>query len=130
MDAGCSKVILTVPPKDEIDYMVVLGVNHDGLQKEHQIISNARCTTNCLAPVIMVLNKSIGIVSGYMSTIHSFTGDQSTLDTLHKDLRRARTATDSLIPTSTGAAKAIGLALPNMKGNLDGTAIRVPTSNV
>ena len=127
--AGAKKVIISAPAP-EVDATIVQGVNDNILKKQHKIISNGSCTTNCLAPVAMILDKSIGIKSGYMTTIHSFTGDQSTLDTLHKDLRRARTASESLIPTSTGAAKALGLVLPKMKGKLDGTAIRVPTSNV
>tara|TARA_B100000029_G_C17560038_1_gene953016 strand:+ start:244 stop:1254 length:1011 start_codon:yes stop_codon:yes gene_type:complete len=127
--AGAKKVLISAPAT-EVDATIVQGVNDNTLKKQHHIISNGSCTTNCLAPIAMILDKSIGIKSGYMTTIHSFTGDQSTLDTLHKDLRRARTASESLIPTSTGAAKALGLVLPKMKGKLDGTAIRVPTSNV
>ena len=127
--AGAKKVIISAPAS-EADATIVQGVNNQILKKNHKIISNGSCTTNCLAPVAMVLDNHIGIKKGYMTTIHSYTGDQSTLDTLHKDLRRARTATESLIPTSTGAAKALGLVLPKMKGKLDGTAIRVPTSNV
>ena len=109
---------------------MVLGVNHDELKPAHQVISNASCTTNCLAPVAYVLHQGIGIERGYMTTIHSYTGDQSLQDTLHSDLRRARAAALSLIPTSTGAARAVGLVLPALKGKLDGTAIRVPTPNV
>jgi len=127
--AGAKKVIISAPAS-EADATIVQGVNNQILKKNHKIISNGSCTTNCLAPVAMVLDNHIGIKKGYMTTIHSYTGDQSTLDTLHKDLRRARTAAESLIPTSTGAAKALGLVLPKMKGKLDGTAIRVPTSNV
>ena len=127
--AGAKKVLVSAPTSNS-DITIVQGVNNNKLMKKHSIISNGSCTTNCLAPIVMILNREFGIISGYMSTIHSFTGDQSTLDTLHTDLRRARTATDSLIPTSTGAAKAIDLVLPEMKGKLDGTAIRVPTSNV
>ncbi|MGC2524670.1 MAG: type I glyceraldehyde-3-phosphate dehydrogenase, partial [Stellaceae bacterium] len=115
---------------DGADMTVVMGVNHDELKPAHQIISNASCTTNCLAPVAYVLHQGIGIERGYMTTIHSYTGDQSLQDTLHSDLRRARAASLSLIPTSTGAAKAVGLVLPALKGKLDGTAIRVPTANV
>jgi len=127
--SGAKKVIISAPAKN-VDATIVQGVNNKSLNKNHKIISNGSCTTNCLAPIAMVLNKSIGILSGYMTTIHSFTGDQRTIDTLHKDLRRARTASESLIPTSTGAAKALGLVLPELEGKLDGTAIRVPTSNV
>ena len=107
-----------------------MGVNHEELKPSHQVISNASCTTNCLAPVAFVLHEGIGIERGYMTTIHSYTGDQSTVDTLHKDLRRARAAALSMIPTSTGAAKAVGMVLPSLKGKLDGTSIRVPTANV
>src|SRR5207247_2619006 len=106
------------------------GVNHDKLTKEHLIVSNGSCTTNCLAPVAKVLNDTVGIETGFMTTIHAYTGDQPTLDTLHKDLYRGRAAAMSMIPTSTGAAKAIGLVLPELKGKLDGVAIRVPTPNV
>jgi glyceraldehyde 3-phosphate dehydrogenase len=105
-------------------------VNHDQLKPEHKVVSNASCTTNCLAPVAFVLHNAFGIERGYMTTIHAYTGDQATVDTLHKDLRRARAAALSMIPTSTGAAKAVGLVLPELKGKLDGTAIRVPTANV
>ena len=127
--AGAKKVIISAPGTD-VDFTVVQGVNSSELTKEHIIISNGSCTTNCLAPVAMVLEKNFGIEYGYMTTIHSFTGDQKLLDTLHKDLRRARASGDSMIPTSTGAAKAMSLVLPSLKGKLDGTAIRVPTSNV
>ena len=112
------------------DLTVVYGVNHDRLTGEHLVVSNGSCTTNCLAPVAKVLNDTIGIEHGFMTTIHSYTGDQPTLDTMHKDLYRARAAPLSSIPTSTGAAKAIGLVLPELKGKLDGSAIRVPTPNV
>ena len=127
--AGAKKVIISAPSTG-VDATIVQGVNEHILNKKHQIISNGSCTTNCLAPVAMILDQKIGISSGFMTTIHSFTGDQRTVDQNHKDLRRARTAADSLIPTSTGAAKAIGLVLPKLSGKLDGTAIRVPTSNV
>ena len=127
--AGAKKVLISAPAKG-VDATIVQGVNNHILNKKHKIISNGSCTTNCLAPVAMILHSSFGIVSGYMSTIHSFTGDQRTLDTLHSDLRRSRTASESLIPTSTGAAKAIGIVLPELAGKLDGTAIRVPTPNV
>jgi len=129
LTAGAKKVLISAPAKDE-DITVVYGVNHDKLTAAHQIVSNASCTTNCLAPVAFVLDKAVGIDKGYMTTIHSYTGDQPTLDTLHKDLRRARAAAMSMIPTSTGAAKAVGLVLPQLKGRLDGSAIRVPTPNV
>ena len=127
--AGAKKVIISAPAKD-VDFTIVQGVNSKDLKKEHNVISNGSCTTNCLAPVAMVLEKSFGIDYGYMTTIHSYTGDQKLLDTLHKDLRRARASGDSMIPTSTGAAKAMSLVLPSLKGKLDGTAIRVPTPNV
>jgi glyceraldehyde 3-phosphate dehydrogenase len=129
LEAGARKVIISAPA-DGADMTVVMGVNQDELKPAHQIISNASCTTNCLAPVAYVLHQGIGIERGYMTTIHSYTGDQSLQDTLHSDLRRARAASLSLIPTSTGAAKAVGLVLPALKGKLDGTAIRVPTANV
>jgi len=124
---GAKKVILTVPSKDEIDNMIVLGVNDDDLKAEDQCVSNASCTTNCLAPVAKVLNDSFGISSGYMTTIHSYTNDQAVLDAPHSDLRRARSAAVSQIPTTTGAAKAVGKVIPALKGKMDGLAIRVPT---
>ena len=127
--AGAKKVIISAPGKN-VDATIVQGVNDKNLSKMDNIISNGSCTTNCLAPIAMVLDKNIGIQHGFMTTIHSFTGDQRTLDQAHSDLRRARTATTSMIPTSTGAAKALGEVLPNLKGKLDGTAIRVPTPNV
>ena len=126
---GAKKVIISAPGK-EVDFTIVQGVNSSELKKEHNIISNGSCTTNCLAPVAMVMEKSFGINFGYMTTIHSYTGDQKLLDTLHKDLRRARSTEGAMIPTSTGAAKAMSLVLPSLKGKLDGTAIRVPTPNV
>jgi glyceraldehyde 3-phosphate dehydrogenase (phosphorylating) len=129
LEAGAKKVIISAPG-DGADLTVVMGVNHDELSADHKVISNASCTTNCLAPVAYVLHRGIGIERGYMTTIHSYTGDQSLQDTLHSDLRRARAAALSLIPTSTGAARAVGLVLPALKGKLDGTAIRVPTANV
>jgi glyceraldehyde 3-phosphate dehydrogenase len=129
LEAGAKKVIISAPA-DGADFTCVMGVNHDELKPEHKVISNASCTTNCLAPVAYVLHKGIGIERGYMTTIHSYTGDQSLQDALHSDLRRARNANLSLIPTSTGAARAVGLVLPSLKGKLDGTAIRVPTANV
>ncbi len=125
--AGASKAILTAPAKDEIDATVVMGVNHLALKPEHAIVSNASCTTNCLAPVVKVLQDKFGIVNGLMTTIHSYTNDQRILDLPHSDLRRARAAAMSMIPTSTGAAKAIGLVIPELAGKLDGMAIRVPT---
>jgi glyceraldehyde 3-phosphate dehydrogenase len=129
LEAGAKKVIISAPA-DGADLTVVMGVNNDELKPSHQVISNASCTTNCLAPVAYVLHQGIGIERGYMTTIHAYTGDQSLQDTLHSDLRRARAANLSLIPTSTGAARAVGLVLPELKGKLDGTAIRVPTPNV
>ncbi len=126
---GAKKVIISAPAK-EVDFTIVQGVNSKELKKEHNIISNGSCTTNCLAPVAMILENNFGIEYGYMTTIHSYTGDQKLLDTLHKDLRRARSTEGAMIPTSTGAAKALSLVLPSLKGKLDGTAIRVPTPNV
>ena len=127
--AGAKKVIISAPAK-EVDFTVVQGVNSSELKKEHNVISNGSCTTNCLAPVAMVLEKNFGIEYGYMTTIHSYTGDQPTLDTMHSDPYRGRAAALSMIPTSTGAAKAVGLVLPELIGKLDGVAIRVPTPNV
>ena len=124
---GAKKVVLTVPAKDEIDRMVVVGVNEDTLKPTDQCISNASCTTNCLAPVVKVLNDSFGIERGYMTTIHSYTNDQRILDAPHSDLRRARSAAVSQIPTTTGAAKAVGKVIPELKGKLDGISVRVPT---
>jgi len=129
LEAGAKRVLVSAPA-DGVDLTVVIGVNQDQLKSEHHVVSNASCTTNCLAPVAYVLNEAFGIERGYMTTIHSYTGDQNTVDTLHKDLRRARAAALSMIPTSTGAAKAVGLVLPALKGKLDGTSIRVPTANV
>jgi glyceraldehyde 3-phosphate dehydrogenase len=125
-----SKRVLVSAPASGADKTIVYGVNHDVLTKDDLVVSNASCTTNCLAPVAYVLNKAIGIDKGFMTTIHSYTGDQPTLDTLHKDLYRARAAALSMIPTSTGAAKAVGLVMPELNGKLDGVAIRVPTPNV
>ena len=127
--AGAKKVIISAPAND-VDRTIVQGVNNETLNEKHNIISNGSCTTNCLAPVAMILDKELGIDSGFMTTIHSFTGDQRTVDQNHSDLRRARTASSSMIPTSTGAAKALSIVLPKLKGKLDGTAIRVPTPNV
>jgi glyceraldehyde 3-phosphate dehydrogenase len=129
LDAGAKRVLVSAPA-DNADLTVVYGVNHDKLTKDHLVVSNASCTTNCLAPVAKVLHDLVGIDKGFMTTIHAYTGDQPTLDTLHKDLYRARAAALSMIPTSTGAAKAVGLVLPELNGKLDGTAIRVPTPNV
>src|SRR5438270_1132033 len=129
LEAGAKKVIIS-PSAERADITVVMGVNHDELKPAHQVISNASCTTNCLAPVAYVLHQGIGIERGYMTTIHSYTGDQSLQDTLQRDLRPARSAALALRPTSAGAARAVGLVLPALKGKLDGTAIRVPTPNV
>ena len=129
LGAGAKKVLISAPGEGA-DLTVVYGVNHKDLKAEHTVVSNASCTTNCLAPPAKVLNDLVGIVRGHMTTIHAFTNDQSLLDVFHKDLRRARAATASMIPTSTGAAKAVGLVLPELKGKLDGVAIRVPTQNV
>ena len=129
IDAGAKRVLVSAPAENA-DLTVVYGVNHDKLTKDHVIVSNASCTTNCLAPVAKVLNDLVGIDKGFMTTIHSYTGDQPSLDTLHKDLYRSRAAGLSMIPTSTGAAKAVGLVLPELNGRLDGVAVRVPTPNV
>jgi len=126
LDAGAKKVVLTVPAKDEIDAMIVLGVNDDQLKPEHKIVSNASCTTNCLAPVAKVLHDSFGIKRGLMTTVHAYTNDQRILDFPHKDLRRARSAAINLIPTTTGAARAVGKVIPELKGKLDGMALRAP----
>jgi glyceraldehyde 3-phosphate dehydrogenase len=129
LTAGAKRVLISAPA-DGADITVVYGVNHDKLTKDHKVVSNASCTTNCLAPVAKVLNDAVGIDKGFMTTIHSYTGDQPVLDTMHKDLYRGRAAALSMIPTSTGAAKAVGLVLPELNGKLDGVAIRVPTPNV
>ena len=129
LDAGAKRVLVSAPASG-VDLTVVYGVNHQKISKDHLVISNASCTTNCLAPVAMALNNGVGINQGFMTTIHSYTGDQPTLDTMHSDLHRARAAAGNMIPTSTGAAKAMSLVLPSLKGKLDGTAIRVPTPNV
>jgi glyceraldehyde 3-phosphate dehydrogenase len=129
LDAGAKRVIVSAPA-DGVDFTLVLGVNGEQLRREHTVISNGSCTTNCLAPVAFVLHEGIGIERGYMTTIHAYTGDQNTVDTLHKDMRRARAAALSMIPTSTGAARAMGLVMPALKGKLDGTSIRVPTADV
>lgn len=129
LENGVSKVLISAPG-DGADKTIVYGVNDDTLTADDVIVSNASCTTNCLAPVAKVLDDAFGIETGYMTTIHSYTGDQPTLDTMHKDLYRARAAALSMIPTSTGAARAVGLVMPHLKGKLDGSAIRVPTPNV
>jgi glyceraldehyde 3-phosphate dehydrogenase len=129
LDAGAKRVLVSAPA-DGADLTVVYGVNHEKLTKDHLVVSNASCTTNCLAPVAKVMNDSIGIEKGFMTTVHSYTNDQPSLDQIHKDLYRARAAALSMIPTSTGAAKAVGLVLPELNGKLDGVAIRVPTPNV
>ena len=126
IDGGAKKVILTAPPKDDLDAMIVLGVNSEVLKPEHKIVSNASCTTNCLAPMVKVLDDTFGIVKGFMTTIHAYTNDQVMLDQPHKDLRRARAGAVNILPTSTGAAKAVGKVLPHLKGKLDGFAVRVP----
>ena len=129
LTAGARKVLVSAPA-DDVDATIVYGVNHKTITADMTVISNASCTTNCLAPMTKVLHENFGIERGYMVTIHSYTGDQNTVDSLHKDLHRARAAAVSMIPTSTGAARAVGLVMPELKGKLDGTAIRVPTPNV
>ena len=129
LDAGAKRVILTVPAKDQIDYTVVLGVNEDGLKPEHRIVSNASCTTNCLAPMARVLNDAFGIVEGVMTTTHAYTNDQRLADVPHSDWRRSRAAAENIIPTTTGAARAVGVVLPELKGKLDGIAARVPVAD-
>jgi glyceraldehyde 3-phosphate dehydrogenase len=129
LTAGARRVLISAPGENS-DLTVVYGVNDDKLTKDHIVVSNASCTTNCLAPAAWIMHKAVGIVSGFMTTIHSYTGDQPTLDTMHKDLYRARAAALNIIPTSTGAAKAIGLVIPELKGKLDGSSMRVPTPNV
>ncbi len=129
LQAGAGRVLLTVPAKDAIDATVVMGVNDDTLRPEHRIISNASCTTNCLAPVAKVLDESFGIERGFMTTVHAYTNDQRLADVPHKDLRRSRAAAENIIPTTTGAAKAVGRVLPQLEGRLDGTAMRVPVAN-
>ncbi len=124
--AGARKVLLTVPPKDEVDAMVVMGVNEGVLKKEHQVISNASCTTNCLAPVAKVIHEAFGIEHGLMTTVHAYTNDQRISDLIHKDMRRARSGATNIIPTTTGAARAVGKILPELKGKLDGFSLRVP----
>ncbi|MFT5289380.1 MAG: glyceraldehyde 3-phosphate dehydrogenase [Planctomycetota bacterium] len=129
LDAGAKKVVLTVPPKDEIDAMIVMGVNQDTLKPTDQIISNASCTTNCLAPIAKVLDENFGINQGLMTTVHAYTNDQRILDLPHSDLRRARAAAENIIPTTTGAARAVGKVLPRLKGKLDGCSMRVPVKD-
>ena len=129
LSAGAKKVLISAPAK-AADFTVVYGVNHDKLRDEHIIVSNASCTTNCLAPMAKVMNDTFGLISGNMTTIHAYTGDQNILDNSHKDLRRARSGARSIVPTTTGAARAVGLVLPELDGRLDGSAVRVPTDNV
>lgn len=126
LDGGAKRVILTVPPKEDIDYMVVIGVNEDGLKPEHRLVSNASCTTNCLAPMAKVLNDNFGIVEGIINTVHAYTNDQRLADVPHVDWRRSRAAAENIIPTTTGAARAVGKILPELAGKLDGIASRVP----
>ncbi len=126
LEGGAPRVILTVPPKDEIDAMLVIGVNDEVLKPEHKLISNASCTTNCLAPIAKILDESFGIEEGFMTTVHAYTNDQRLADVPHKDLRRSRAAAENIIPTTTGAARAVGKVLPKLKGKLDGLAMRVP----
>ena len=126
IEAGAKKVVLTVPPKDEIDATIVFGVNEEILEPSMKLISNASCTTNCLAPIAKVIDENFGIVSGLMTTVHAYTNDQALAETTHKDFRRGRSATQNIIPTTTGAAKAVGMVLPNLNGKLDGLAMRVP----
>ena len=129
LDAGAKRVLVSAPASG-VDLTVVYGVNHQKISNNHLVISNASCTTNCLAPIAMALNNGVGISQGFMTTIHSYTGDQPTLDTMHSDLYRSRAAAGNMIPTSTGAAKAVGLVLPELNGKLDGVSVRVPTQNV
>ena len=129
LDAGAKKVILTVPAKDEIDATIVMGVNDDTLKPEHRMVSNASCTTNCLAPIAKILDETFGIEEGFITTVHAYTNDQRLADVPHKDFRRSRAATQNIIPTTTGAARAVGKVLPQLKGKLDGMAMRVPVPN-
>lgn len=126
LDAGAGRVVLTVPPKEDIDYMVVLGVNEDGLKPEHRMVSNASCTTNCLAPMAKILHENFGIIEGIINTVHAYTNDQRLADVPHHDWRRSRAAAENIIPTTTGAARAVGKVLPELAGKLDGIACRVP----
>jgi glyceraldehyde 3-phosphate dehydrogenase len=130
LEGGARRVLISAPGGDDVDATIVYGVNHDVIKASHTVISNASCTTNCLVPLVKVLNDSIGIVAGVMTTVHSYTNDQVLTDVYHTDLRRARSATHSMIPTKTGAAAAVGLVMPELKGKLDGFSIRVPTINV
>jgi len=130
LDNGAKKVLISAPGEKDVDATIVYGVNHDQIKQEHTVISNASCTTNGLAPIVKVLQDNLGIESGLMNTIHSYTNDQVILDNMHDDVRRARSGAVSMIPTKTGAASAVGLVIPELKGKLDGVAIRVPTSNV
>jgi glyceraldehyde 3-phosphate dehydrogenase len=129
LEAGAKKVILTVPPKEEIDAMIVVGVNDDTLRAEHRLVSNASCTTNCLAPLAKVLDEAFGLEEGFITTVHAYTNDQRLADVPHKDLRRSRAAAQNIVPTTTGAARAVGKVLPHLKGKLDGMAMRVPVPN-
>ena len=129
LTAGAKRVLLTVPPKDNVDHMVVMGVNDDQLKAEHRLVSNASCTTNCLAPLAKVLDESFGIQHGIMTTVHAYTNDQRLADVPHEDFRRSRAAAENIIPTTTGAARAVGVVLPKLKGKLDGIAARVPVSD-
>jgi glyceraldehyde 3-phosphate dehydrogenase len=129
IEAGAQKVLLTAPSKDDLDAMVVLGVNDGDLQPSHRLVSNASCTTNCLAPVAKILHEAVGIERGFMNTVHAYTNDQNPLDLVHKDLRRARAAAENIIPTTTGAAKAVGKVIPALKGRLDGMSLRVPVKD-
>jgi glyceraldehyde 3-phosphate dehydrogenase len=129
LTAGAKKVLLTAPPKDELDAMIVMGVNDQALKPEHKLVSNASCTTNCLAPMAKVLHESFGIERGFMNTIHAYTNDQRILDLPHKDLRRARSAAENIIPTTTGAARSVGKVIPALKGRLDGLSVRVPVKD-
>jgi glyceraldehyde 3-phosphate dehydrogenase len=129
LEAGARRVVLTVPAKDEIDATIVIGVNDDDLKPEHRIVSNASCTTNCLAPVAKVLDDAFGLVEGFVTTVHAYTNDQRLADVPHKDLRRSRAAAENIIPTTTGAARAVGKVLPKLNGKLDGMAMRVPVPN-
>jgi glyceraldehyde 3-phosphate dehydrogenase len=130
LKAGAKKVLISAPGGEDVDATIVYGVNHQTLRAHHTVVSNASCTTNCLAPLVKPLNATVGVVRGLMTTIHSYTNDQVLIDVFHKDLRRARSATQNMIPTKTGAAAAVGLVLPELKGKLDGFAVRVPTVNV
>jgi len=129
LSAGAERVILTVPAKDEIDATIVIGVNDDELRPEHRIVSNASCTTNCLAPVVKILDESFGLEQGFITTVHAYTNDQRLADVPHKDPRRSRAAAENIIPTTTGAARAVGQVMPKLKGKLDGMAMRVPVPN-